>query len=130
MHARNRLSGQTQQKTPATGERPGAWPPTTKGLTTVPKATARPPEPHQRAEAETNAPRLPERWKPFESAPASDGTRHWYATAPFSAEALREQYDDAAAGLVQTVDGPSRRRLCVEAWSQDEQYKRLVGDEA
>ncbi|WP_163010812.1 hypothetical protein [Streptomyces dangxiongensis] len=83
-------------------------------MTTVPKATAR----------------LPEGWKPLESAPASDGARHWYATAPFSAEALREQYGEEAAGLAQTVDGPSWQHLCTEAWGQDEQYKRLTGGEA
>lgn len=94
------------------------------------KATARQSERHQRAEAKTDATRLPEGWKPLESAPASDGTRYWYATAPFSAEALKEQYGDEAAGLVQTVDGPSWQRLCVEAWSQDEQYRRLTGGEA
>jgi hypothetical protein len=77
----------------------------------------------------TAATPLPDGWTSFCSKPNSENLSHWYATAPWNVGALQEQYGEAAADLLPTVDADTWARLHVEVATQVELYESLTGEQ-
>lgn len=70
---------------------------------------------------------LPTGWRAFCSRPDSTNAAHWYATAPYDADALNRRYGCCKGqGLSQTVDANTWRDLHQEVARQVELYEALT----
>lgn len=69
---------------------------------------------------------LPKGWGSFQSqGNGADSPATWYATAPWDAEALRDQFGEAAKELANTVSADSKTRLLLEVGAQMALYASL-----
>lgn len=79
---------------------------------------------HGQTQATTS---LPPGWGSFCSKPDSRHAVHWYATAPYNAEAINQQYGlDEEQALQQTVDAASKGALRKAVLAQVEAHRRVV----
>lgn len=69
---------------------------------------------------------LPKGWGSFRSEPGSNEPSHYYASAPWNAEALRDKYGEAARELANTVSATTLRELCDLVSAQVSLYRRLT----
>ncbi|MEU9334972.1 hypothetical protein AB0D49_17655 [Streptomyces sp. NPDC048290] len=107
----------------------------------MPKATSGHPVSGQRADVAAAAQSsdspaaLPDGWTSFRSKSDGGEPPHWYATAPYDVDALRDRIGadragDPAWNLAHTVDAPSLPELRARVAEQVALHRALVGGES